>query len=146
MFFAPFRVALVCDLFIYLGGGSVCGRIKVFLYVLLRDLEFSIDKDVVIEKRVKCVFSCDFALSRLIFNLIQLGFLPLHRLPSTRCLSLRAPSVAQRRHAPVRPIRAGLGEPDAAAHPARAGGRGLGRIVPSTNYLIRPVDRATWTT
>ncbi|ETW81977.1 cytochrome P450 monooxygenase 83 [Heterobasidion irregulare TC 32-1] len=42
----------------------------------------------------------------------------------------------QRCHAPVRPIRAGLGEPDAAAHPARARGRGLGRIVPSINYLI----------
>ena len=65
-----------------------------FLYVLLRDLEFSMDEDVVIEKRVKCVFFCDFARSRLILKLIQLVFLPLRRLPSSRCLSLRAPFVA----------------------------------------------------
>ena len=30
-------------------------RIKVFLYVLVRDLEFSIDPAVEIEKKVKCV-------------------------------------------------------------------------------------------
>lgn len=30
-------------------------RIKVFLYVLLRDIEFSVDPGLVIEKKVKCV-------------------------------------------------------------------------------------------
>lgn len=32
-------------------------RIKTFLYVLVRDLEFSIDPAVEIEKKVKCVLS-----------------------------------------------------------------------------------------
>lgn len=30
-------------------------RIKIFLYVLVRDLEFSIDPSIEIEKKVKCV-------------------------------------------------------------------------------------------
>lgn len=30
-------------------------RMKIFLYILLRDLEFSLDPDIVIEKRVKYV-------------------------------------------------------------------------------------------
>ena len=40
-------------------------EIKVFLACLVRDLEFSIDDDVVIEKRVKLVFSLSCLLSRI---------------------------------------------------------------------------------
>lgn len=52
------------------GGNRSCigyrfalAEIKVFLACLLRDLEFSIDDNVVIEKRVKCVSSLSFAKS-----------------------------------------------------------------------------------
>ena len=37
-----------------------CHRIKVFLFVLLRDIEFSNDPAVEIEKKVKCVSLDEF--------------------------------------------------------------------------------------
>ena len=77
-----------------------------FLYVLVRDLEFSIDPAVEIEKKVKYVPPCSPSLrARWRYVLTDLVVFLLF--------------LEQCRDAAVRQVRAAPGEPDAAIHPPR---------------------------
>jgi hypothetical protein len=76
-------------------------RIKVFLYLLVRDINFSIDPDVIIEKRIKCV-------------LIPPRF-PTFLRNRSDCIH----SFPQRGHPASRQVLARYGQPDAPAPRAR---------------------------